>query len=65
MAKITAPFTISGTIDSLNFMATTEGNFVREATDKKMTSQQFRDNPNYDPIRNHGIEMRYLVQFNV
>lgn len=65
MAKVTAPFTISGTIDSLNFMATTEGNFVREATDKKMTSQQFRDNPNYDPIRNHGIEMGYAAKKSV
>ena len=62
MAKVTAPFTISGTLDGLNFMDTTEGNFVREATDKKMTSKQFRDNPVYDPIRNHGLEMGYAAK---
>lgn len=61
MAKVIAPFIISGTLDDLNFMDTTEGNLVREKREDYMTSAEFMANPIYDPIRAHGKEMGYCA----
>lgn len=57
MAKIIAPFLISGTLEDMNFVITAEGNnYVRSKREGSMTSLEFKTNPIYDPIRNHGHE---------
>lgn len=50
MAKVIAPFKLSGTIDEINFIVTTEGNIAQ------------MKNPIYDRIRQHGKEMGYCAQ---
>lgn len=59
MAKVIAPFQISGTLDDLNFIITTEGNFVRMKRDNVLTTKEFMANPIYGKVRNHGKEMGY------
>lgn len=59
MAKVIAPFQISGTLDDLNFMVTTEGNFVRMKRENVLTTKEFMTNPIYEKVRNHGKEMGY------
>ncbi len=54
MAKLTSPFTISGTLDDLNFMDSKDGNFIRMKGKTGITKAQFRDNPIFNPIRKHG-----------
>jgi hypothetical protein len=61
MAKVKAPFILSGTLDDLNFMDTTEGNFVREKREDYMTTEEFMANPLYDPIREQAKEMGYCA----
>ncbi|MBW4360358.1 hypothetical protein [Flavobacterium taihuense] len=59
MAKVIAPFKLSGTLDDINFVNTPEGNFARMKREKFMTSKEFMANPIYDPIREQGKEMGY------
>ncbi|WP_348823520.1 hypothetical protein [Flavobacterium aestuarii] len=59
MAKVIAPFKISGTLDDINFVNTPEGNIARMKRDKFMTSKEFMANPIYDRIREQGKEMGY------
>ncbi|PKB17439.1 hypothetical protein [Flavobacterium sp. 5] len=54
MAKVKAPFTITGTIDDLNFYDSPDGNIVRMSGKTGVTKQQFRDNAIFDPIRRQG-----------
>lgn len=61
MAKVIAPFKLSGTIDGINFADTTEGNIARIKREKHMTSKEFYANPIYDRIRDHGKEMGYCA----
>lgn len=61
MAKVIAPFKLSGTIDGINFADTTEGNIARSEREKHMTSKEFYANPIYDRIREHGKEMGYCA----
>lgn len=60
MAKVVAPFKISGTLDDLNFIITSEGkNFVRMKGKTGVSKEEFKNNPIFDPIRNHGKEWGY------
>lgn len=59
MAKVIAPFKISGTLDDINFVNTPEGNIARMKREKFMTSKEFMANPIYDRIREQGKEMGY------
>ncbi|HSD07339.1 hypothetical protein [Flavobacterium sp.] len=59
MAKVNAPFTISGTIDDLNFYDSTDGNIVRMRGKTGITKQQFKDNPIFDPIRRQSSDFGY------
>jgi len=59
MAKANAPFTISGTIDDLNFYDSADGNIVRMRGKTGITKQQFKDNPIFDPIRQQGSDFGY------
>jgi len=63
MAKVIAPFQIQGTLDDLNFVVTADGtNYVRMKGTTGVTSAEFKNNPIYDRIRNHGKEMGYCAQ---
>lgn len=62
MAKVIAPFKLSGTLDEINFSDTTEGNIARKKRDDYMTSKEFMENPIYDRIREHGKEMGYCAK---
>lgn len=62
MAKVKAPFKLSGTLGNITFDDTTEGNIAKEKREKFMTSKEFMANPIYDPIRNHGKEMGYCAK---
>ena len=59
MAKVIAPFKLSGTLDDINFVNTPDGNIARMKREKFMTSKEFMANPIYDRIRDHGKEMGY------
>lgn len=59
MAKVIAPFKLSGTLDDINFVNTPEGTIARMKREKFMTSKEFMANPIYDQIREHGKEMGY------
>ena len=60
MAKVTAPFKISGTLDDLNFVTTSDGkNYVRMKGKTGVTSEAFKSNPIFNPIREHGKEWGY------
>lgn len=59
MAKVIAPFKLSGTLDDINFVNTPEGNIARMKREKFMTTKEFMANPVYDRIRDHGKEMGY------
>jgi len=61
MAKVKAPFKLSGTIGDITFADTTAGNIAKEKREKYMTSKEFMANPVYDPIRAHGKEMGYCA----
>ena len=56
MAKVIAPFNITGTIDDLNFYNANDKGYARKAGDVGITKEQFRDNPIFDPIKKHGTE---------
>jgi len=59
MAKVNAPFTITGTIDDLNFYDSAAGNIVRMRGKSGITKQQFAANPIFDPIRQQGSDFGY------
>ncbi|REG98258.1 hypothetical protein [Flavobacterium aquicola] len=59
MAKVIAPFKLSGTLDDINFVNTPAGNIARMKREKFMTSKEFMENPIYDRIREQGKEMGY------
>ena len=60
MAKVIAPFKISGTLDDLNFYTTNDGNnYVRMKGKTGITKEEFKNNPVFDPIREHGKEWGY------
>ncbi len=61
MAKVIAPFKLSGTLEGINFVDSSEGNNARIAREKFMTSKEFYANPIYDRIRDHGKEMGYCA----
>jgi|GEM_PF-1271285 len=61
MAKVIAPFKLSGTLDDINFVDSQEGNYARMKREKFMTSEEFMENPIYDRIRDHGKEMGYCA----
>jgi hypothetical protein len=61
MAKVIAPFKISGTLDDLNFINSQEGNFVRMKKERHLTSEEFKENPIFDRIRQQGKEMGYCA----
>lgn len=60
MAKITAPFKISGTLDNINFVVTEDGtNYARMKGKTGITKEEFKNNPIFDRIRDHGKEWGY------
>ena len=63
MAKVIAPFLISGTIDDINFVVTANGeNYVRAKGQTGVTSKQFKNNPIFDRIRNQGHEFGHCAK---
>lgn len=57
MAKIIAPFKIVGTLGDMNFLVDAAGNnIVREKGPTGITKKQFKENPIFDRIRQHGTE---------
>lgn len=57
MAKVIAPFKIIGTLDDLNFYMTQDNiNLVRTKGKTGVTSEQFKTNPIFTNVRNHGNE---------
>ena len=62
MAKVIAPFKIIGTLDDLNYyLDENHVNLVRTKGKTGVTSQEFKDNPIFDRIRNQGKEMGYCA----
>lgn len=60
MAKVIAPFKISGTLDDLNFYTTNDGNnYVRMKGKTGINKEEFKNNPVFNPIREHGKEWGY------
>ncbi|CAM3732683.1 hypothetical protein FSS13T_22400 [Flavobacterium saliperosum S13] len=60
MAKVLAPFKISGTLDDINFVVTEDGNnYARLKGKTGVTKEEFKNNPIFDRIRNHGKEWGY------
>lgn len=60
MAKVIAPFKISGTLDDINFVVTEDGNnYARIKGKAGVTKEEFKNNPIFDRIRNHGKEWGY------
>lgn len=63
MAKVVAPFKISGTLDDINFVLTENGNnYARMKGKTGVTSEEFKNNPIFDRIRNHGKEWGYCAK---
>lgn len=57
MAKVIAPFKITGTLDDLTFYIDQENtNRVKTKGNPGITKEQFRDNPIFDRIRNQASE---------
>ena len=56
MAKVNAPFTITGTLDDLNFYDSADGNIVRMRGKSGVTKEQFAANPIFDRIRQQGSD---------
>ena len=52
MAKVIAPFKISGTLDDINFVVTADGeNYARMKGKTGITSEQFKNNPIFGKVR--------------
>jgi hypothetical protein len=57
MAKVIAPFKITGTLDDINLVATADGgNYARMKGKTGVTSEQFKNNPIFDRIRHQNTE---------
>jgi hypothetical protein len=57
MVKIIAPFLIKGTIGDMNFVVTADGNnYARLVGKPPVSPHEFKNNPVFDRIRNHGLE---------
>jgi hypothetical protein len=66
MAKVVAPFLITGTLDDINFVVTADGNNYARAKGKTgVTSTEFKNNPIYDRIRNQGQEFGHCSKKSV
>lgn len=63
MAKVIAPFKIVGTIDDLNFYIDENNvNRVREKGNTGVTAEQFKNNPIFQKVRNHGKEFGRCIR---
>jgi len=63
MAKVIAPFKIVGTLDDLNFYVDQNNeNIVRRKGKTGVTSEEFRKNPVFSNVRNHGKEFGRAVK---
>ena len=63
MAKVIAPFKIVGTLDDLNFYVDQNNeNIVRRKGKTGVTSEEFKRNPVFDNVRNHGKEFGRAVK---
>ena len=62
MAKIIAPYKITGTFDDLSFYMSSGQNLVREKGKSGITKKQFKENPIFDRIRQQGIEFGSCVK---
>jgi hypothetical protein len=57
MAKVIAPFKISGTMADINFVITADGeNYARMKGKTGITPEQFKNNPIFDRIRHQATE---------
>lgn len=62
MAKVIAPFKIVGTLEDLNFYVNQNSdNIVRRKGKTGVTSEEFKRNPNFLKVRNHGREFGRAV----
>jgi len=63
MAKVIAPFKIVGTIDDLNFYIDQgDVNRVRQKGNTGVTSEQFKNYPCFQKVKNHGKEFGSCVR---
>lgn len=63
MARVIAPFKIVGTIDDLNFYIDENNiNRVREKGKTGVSSEQFKNNPIFQKVRDHGKEFGSSVR---
>lgn len=63
MAKVFAPFKIVGTLDDLNFYVDQNNeNIVRRKSKTGVTSEEFKRNPVFANVRNHGKEFGRAVK---
>lgn len=63
MAKVIAPFKIVGTLDDLNFYVDQNNeNIVRKKGKTGVTSEEFKGNPVFAAVRNHGKEFGRAVK---
>lgn len=63
MAKVIAPFKIIGTIDDLNFYIDENNiNRVREKGKTGINAEQFKNNPIFQKVRNHGKEFGRCIR---
>ncbi|MFV8347970.1 hypothetical protein [Flavobacterium sp. ZB4P13] len=54
---MTAPFLIKGTIEDINFVVTADReNYARRRGRKRITAEEFKNNPVFDRICNQGQE---------
>lgn len=63
MAKVIAPFKIVGTLDDLNFYIDEKNeNIVRTKGKTGVTSEEFKRNPIFTKLKNHGKEFGRAVK---
>lgn len=63
MAKVIAPFKIVGTLDDLNFyIDQNKENIVRTKGKTGVTSEEFKRNPIFTKVKNHGKEFGRAVK---
>jgi hypothetical protein len=63
MAKVIAPFKIVGTLDDLNFyIGQNNDNIVRRKGKTGVSSEEFKSNPIFTKVRNHGKEFGCAVK---
>lgn len=62
MAKIIAPFQITGTFDDLSYYMSSGQNLVREKGKSGITKKQFKENPIFNKIRQQSAEFGSCVK---